>query len=243
MNGGKITITLELDAEGRELLAQLKHFDKLLEVAQLTLGGKLATRDLVEALASQRDELAARVEVLEGALRGAHARIGCADPIGTNPATCAICKLLAPALPVSSMTELKATVEVKCAHCERVTLATAGENVRCACGRTLDGRNLVPRPPEVVPEGERHTEFGVQPRSPDQIFPAQGSAESCAAKTLDDGGRARDCRMWKGHKAPHVDGEFSWPVGSWAHRCKLRDDEVIWKHNPETSCDCGEVMP
>jgi hypothetical protein len=35
-------------------------------------------------------------------------------------------------------------VEVKCAHCERVTVARIGENFRCGCGRTIDAANLVP---------------------------------------------------------------------------------------------------
>jgi hypothetical protein len=176
-------ITVELDANGLELLERLRHLDALLEVSRLELGGKLATRELVNAVGDERDRAVERVALLELELRKAHERIGCGDLPGTNPDSCSICKLLEP-------------------------------------------KNS-PAPA----------------RSPDQLFPAQGSPQSCTARTLDELGGNRDCRMWKGHKGPHVDGagdvEFSWPIGVWWHRCEKREDAIVMlKDQPK--CECGE---
>lgn len=46
------------------------------------------------------------------------------------------------------------SIEVKCAHCQRVTLAIRGENFRCACGRTIDATNLTAADEEPKPDPE-----------------------------------------------------------------------------------------
>ncbi len=63
-----MTLSLELDAEGRELLEQLKAFptSELREVLRLFVAGGLATEPLVKAVAADRDRLLVEVELLRG---------------------------------------------------------------------------------------------------------------------------------------------------------------------------------